>query len=104
MSRSSRPWTAGRGNYLETKLFGRALAQDVTLADGTVIARNTVMDDDIVDALRHDPDVNRVRVRSVLTCDAEQGICALCYGRSLATGKSIEPGEAMGCHHGPVHR
>jgi DNA-directed RNA polymerase subunit beta' len=88
--------TAKQRNYLETKLFGRALAQDVTLADGTVIARNTVMDDDIVDALRHDPEVTRVRVRSVLTCDAEQGICALCYGRSLATGKSIELGEAVG--------
>ena len=35
-------------------------------------------------------------MRSVLTCDAEQGICALCYGRSLATGKSIELGEAVG--------
>ena len=37
-----------------------------------------------------------MRVRSVLTCDAELGVCALCYGRSLATGKSIELGEAVG--------
>ena len=42
------------------------------------------------------PTVNRVRIRSVLTCDAELGVCALCYGRSLATGKSIELGEAVG--------
>ena len=35
-------------------------------------------------------------MRSVLTCDAELGVCALCYGRSLATGKSIELGEAVG--------
>ena len=70
--------------------------QDVTLSDGTVIARNTVLDDEAVDALRNDEGVTRVRVRSVLTCDAEQGICALCYGRSLATGKSIELGEAVG--------
>ena len=40
--------------------------------------------------------VDRVRVRSVLTCDAELGVCALCYGRSLATGKPIELGEAVG--------
>ncbi|MEX1105944.1 MAG: DNA-directed RNA polymerase subunit beta', partial [Ilumatobacteraceae bacterium] len=40
--------------------------------------------------------VTRIRVRSVLTCDAELGVCALCYGRSLATGKSIELGEAVG--------
>ena len=37
-----------------------------------------------------------MRVRSVLTCDAELGVCAMCYGRSLATGKSIELGEAVG--------
>ena len=37
-----------------------------------------------------------MRVRSVLTCDAELGVCAICYGRSLATGKSIELGEAVG--------
>jgi DNA-directed RNA polymerase subunit beta' len=49
-----------------------------------------------MEALRDDPKVERVRVRSVVTCDAEQGICALCYGRSLATGKSIELGEAVG--------
>jgi DNA-directed RNA polymerase subunit beta' len=47
-------------------------------------------------ALRDDAAVDRVRVRSVLTCDAELGICALCYGRSLATGKRIELGEAVG--------
>ena len=35
-------------------------------------------------------------MRSVLTCDAELGVCATCYGRSLATGKSIELGEAVG--------
>ena len=47
-------------------------------------------------ALRDDPEVDRVRVRSVLTCDAELGVCALCYGRSLATGNPIELGEAVG--------
>ena len=46
--------------------------------------------------LRDDPEVDRVQVRSVLACDAELGVCATCYGRSLATGKSIELGEAVG--------
>ena len=88
--------TANRRSYLETKLFGRALSQDVTLADGTVLRRNTLVGDAEMDALRDDPNVNRVRVRSVVTCDAELGVCALCYGRSLATGKEIELGEAVG--------
>ena len=40
--------------------------------------------------------MDRVRTRSVLTCEAEQGICAACYGQSLATGMMIELGEAVG--------
>jgi DNA-directed RNA polymerase subunit beta' len=77
-------------------MFGRALAADVTLSDGTVLERNTLIGDIEMAALRDDPAVTRVRVRSVVTCDAELGICAKCYGRSLATGKSIELGEAVG--------
>jgi DNA-directed RNA polymerase subunit beta' len=88
--------TANKRAYLETKLFGRALAQDVALSDGSVLARNTLVGDAEMAALRDDAGVSRVRVRSVLTCDAELGVCALCYGRSLATGKSIELGEAVG--------
>ena len=91
------PDTANRRSYLETKLFGRALLQDVTLADGTRARPATPSSvTPEMAALRDDPKVNRVRVRSVLTCDAELGVCALCYGRSLATGKSIELGEAVG--------
>ena len=42
------------------------------------------------------PAVDRIRVRSVLTCEAEHGVCATCYGQSLATGRIIELGEAVG--------
>jgi DNA-directed RNA polymerase subunit beta' len=88
--------TSNKRTYLEAKLYGRALVTDITLTDGTVIKRNTTVGDEEMEALRDDPAVTRVRVRSVLTCDAELGICALCYGRSLATGKEIELGEAVG--------
>jgi DNA-directed RNA polymerase subunit beta' len=88
--------TANQRTYLETKLFGRALLNDVALSDGTVLTRNTIVGDDELVALRDDDAIDRVRVRSVLTCDAELGVCAMCYGRSLATGKPIELGEAVG--------
>jgi DNA-directed RNA polymerase subunit beta' len=88
--------TANTRAYLDTKLFGRALLNDVTLSNGSVIEKNTILDDEDVTNLRDDAAINRVRVRSVLTCDAELGVCALCYGRSLATGKAIELGEAVG--------
>jgi DNA-directed RNA polymerase subunit beta' len=90
------PDTASRRNYLETKLYGRALLNDVTLSDGTVLSANSILGDPEVEALRDDPGIERVRVRSVLTCDADLGICSLCYGRSLATGNPIELGEAVG--------
>ncbi|MDA3004934.1 MAG: DNA-directed RNA polymerase subunit beta', partial [Actinomycetota bacterium] len=88
--------TANTRAYLETKLFGRALLNDIELIDGSVMARNTIVGDEEMATLRNDPKVTRVRVRSVLTCDAEVGVCAKCYGRSLATGKDIELGEAVG--------
>jgi DNA-directed RNA polymerase subunit beta' len=88
--------TANTRSYLETKLFGRALLNDVELSDGSVLAKNTILGDLDVERLRDDDKITRVRVRSVLTCDAEVGVCALCYGRSLATGESIELGEAVG--------
>jgi DNA-directed RNA polymerase subunit beta' len=43
-----------------------------------------------------DAGIETVRVRSVLTCDARTGTCAKCYGRSLATGKLVDIGEAVG--------
>jgi DNA-directed RNA polymerase subunit beta' len=90
------PDTANRRAYLETKLYGRSLAADITLSSGEVAARNTLVDDMLMQKLRDDESITRVRVRSVLTCDAEIGVCSLCYGRSLATGKAIELGEAVG--------
>ena len=88
--------TANTRAYLETKLFGRALLYDIELSDGSVMPKNTIVGDVEMETLRLDPKVSRVRVRSVVTCDAEVGVCAKCYGRSLATGKDIELGEAVG--------
>ena len=96
--------TANRRSYLETKLYGRALLNDTELAspmekDGesiSMLPRNTIVGDEEMEALRDDPNIERLRVRSVLTCDAELGVCAMCHGRSLATGQMIELGEAVG--------
>ena len=40
--------------------------------------------------------IERVRIRSVLTCESKRGVCQLCYGRNLATGRLVERGEAVG--------
>jgi len=91
-----RPDEAGKRYYLETRLFSRTLAEDVALADGTTIAKGTLVGTDEMEALRDDPDVTSVRVLSPLTDESELGISAAAYGLSLATGRGIEPGEAVG--------
>jgi DNA-directed RNA polymerase subunit beta' len=88
--------TRGLRAHLETKLWGRVLAEDVALSDGTMLAAGTMLHVDDVDNLRDDPAVERVRVRSMLTCDAAQGVCAQCYGLSLASHRLVELGEAVG--------
>jgi DNA-directed RNA polymerase subunit beta' len=76
---------------LETKLIGRVLAEKAgSFAAGTYIGHPEM------EALAADAKVERVRVRSVLTCETVYGVCGMCYGWSLATGKPVEMGEAVG--------
>ncbi len=82
--------------YLETRIDGRVLARDVTLSDGRELPAGTEIESTLMVALRDDPHVNEIMVRSVLTCEATHGICASCYGRSLAADQRIELGEAVG--------
>jgi DNA-directed RNA polymerase subunit beta' len=91
-----RPDLPGRRFYMETKLLGRVLAEDVSLADGTTYERGSMVTNEMMEELVVDEEVTRVRVLSPLTDDSEQGIAAMAYGMSLATGRSIERGEAVG--------
>ncbi len=90
------PDAAGKRSYLETRLFGRVLADEVRLSDSSTVPAGTVIDDVLLARLRDDPSCERVRVRSVLTCESKHGVCAVCYGLSLSTGRMIELGEAVG--------
>ena len=91
-----KPDEPGRRYNLDTRLFGRALVEPVTLSTGDVLEAATQVGESELRLLREDPNVTRVRVRSVLNCEAAVGVCAVCYGRSMATGKLIEMGEAVG--------
>jgi DNA-directed RNA polymerase subunit beta' len=90
------PDEAGKRSYLETRAYGRLLTESVRLSNKETVEAGTILTDEIVEQLRDDPAVDRVRVRSVLTCESEHGVCVACYGQSLATGKLIELGEAVG--------
>ncbi len=90
------PDESGKRHYLETRAFGRILAEDVKLSDGRIIERGVLLAGQHLQEISQDPQVDRVRARSVLTCEAVQGVCVNCYGISLATGRLIELGEAVG--------
>ena len=83
------------GEYVDTSVATRTLAQDVE-ADGKVVAE---AGSDLTTPLIQElvaQGVEKIRVRSVMTCESKVGVCALCYGRSLATGKLVDVGEAVG--------
>jgi DNA-directed RNA polymerase subunit beta' len=81
---------------LAIRILGRTAAEDIKDADGKVIvpAGRMIVEEDI-------PAVNaagiqEVKIRSVLTCEAENGVCGACYGRDLARGTPVNMGEAVG--------
>ncbi|MBR2406933.1 MAG: DNA-directed RNA polymerase subunit beta' [Clostridia bacterium] len=83
---------------LTERLVGRYLAEDfVDPATGEVIVdRHTMMNDRIAKMLVNDYGVERIKIRSVLTCQAKHGVCAKCYGSNLATVDPVTVGEAVG--------
>jgi len=81
---------------VENSVYARTLAADVVDASGTVLAQ---AGEDVGDVLINTlvaAGVTEIKVRSVLTCESAVGVCAACYGRSLATGKRVDIGEAVG--------
>ena len=85
-----------RHDLVETSVSGRVLASDATDADGNVLLEaGSDLSEERIDALV-DAGIESVKVRSVLTCQTPTGVCAKCYGKSMATGKLVDIGEAVG--------
>jgi DNA-directed RNA polymerase subunit beta' len=80
---------------VETSVYARTLAADVVIDGQTVLPAGTDLGDVSIDLLISHG-VREVKVRSVLTCESKVGTCAQCYGRSLASGKLVDIGEAVG--------
>jgi DNA-directed RNA polymerase subunit beta' len=85
-----------KADNVETAVYARVLSEDTKSPEGEVVAAaGTDLGDLVIDRLVAQG-VEEIRVRSVLTCDSKVGACAACYGRSLATGKLVDIGEAVG--------
>lgn len=87
--------TLVRDDHVETSLFGRNLAEDVSASGKVLLTAGTDLGDRNIDTLVA-AGIEEVKVRSVLTCDSKVGQCAMCYGRSMAAGKIVDVGEAVG--------
>jgi DNA-directed RNA polymerase subunit beta' len=85
-----------RAEHVETSVYARNLAADAVDEQGNVILNaGEDLSDPAIERLIQ-AGISKVKVRSVLTCESAMGVCATCYGRSMATGKLVDVGEAVG--------
>ncbi len=82
---------------LEERILGRIAAEDVKdpLTGEIIVRTGEEIDEDKVERVL-EAGIDRVKIRSVLTCQARRGVCVKCYGRDLARGRIVEKGEAVG--------
>ncbi len=82
---------------LSERILGRTAAVDVTdpLKGTRIVAAGELIDEEKVEAIDR-AGVDQVTIRSVLTCETKNGVCAACYGRDLARGTPVNVGEAVG--------
>lgn len=83
--------------HLGERVLGRVASQDVLdpYSDEVIVPRNGELDEHAVDRVVQ-AGVEKVRIRSVLSCEMRWGICSMCYGRDLARGELVNVGEAVG--------
>jgi DNA-directed RNA polymerase subunit beta' len=82
---------------LGERILGRVAADDITHPEtGAVLIRKGELIDERMADTVEDAGVQNCRIRSPLTCEAEEGVCANCYGRDLARGTKVNTGEAVG--------
>src|SRR5205823_4416896 len=83
---------------LRERIIGRVALEDVhDPITGQVLAKSSdEITEDIATEIQNAGGIERVRIRSVLTCESRRGCCVKCYGRNLATGQVVDMGEAVG--------
>jgi DNA-directed RNA polymerase subunit beta' len=82
---------------LRDRIVGRVCQEDILdpLSEEKIIGIGDEITEDLASRVQ-EAGIERVKIRSVLTCETKRGVCRLCYGRMLATGKMVEIGEAVG--------
>jgi DNA-directed RNA polymerase subunit beta' len=81
---------------LRDRIVGRVALENILDYEGNLLVRSNQEITEELASLIQNTGIERVRIRSVLTCESRRGVCQLCYGRNLATGRMVERGEAVG--------
>jgi len=82
---------------MKERILGRVALEDIRdpFTGEVIVKGNEEIDESLAERIE-DVGIDRVKIRSVLTCKSKQGVCALCYGRDLARGRIVNVGEAIG--------
>ncbi|MFZ4583032.1 MAG: DNA-directed RNA polymerase subunit beta', partial [Paludibacter sp.] len=82
---------------LYERILGRVSVHDIyhPLTGDLIVSSGNQITESLAKQIQESP-IERVEIRSVLTCESKKGVCAKCYGRNLATGKMVHIGEAVG--------
>jgi DNA-directed RNA polymerase subunit beta' len=82
---------------LYERILGRVSVHDVQhpITGEIIVHSGDEITEDIAERIENSP-IERIEIRSVLTCESKKGVCAKCYGRNLATGCMVQQGEAVG--------
>ena len=91
---------------LGDRVLGRVALEDIRdpFTNEVLVRANEEIDEDRVQCHRGFAGLERVKIRSVLTCQSRRGVCVRCYGRDLARGPHGQPGRGDRRHRGPVDR
>ena len=82
---------------MKERILGRVALEDIRdpFTGEVIVKGNQEIDEALAEKIE-DLGIEKVKIRSVLTCKSKRGVCALCYGRDLARGRLVNVGEAIG--------
>jgi DNA-directed RNA polymerase subunit beta' len=82
---------------LKDRIVGRVALDNIVdiITDEVIVEQGSIISEEKADMIES-LGIEKIRIRSVLTCESGRGICSKCYGRNLATGRIVEVGEAIG--------
>ncbi|KAK3582544.1 hypothetical protein CHS0354_024098 [Potamilus streckersoni] len=89
---------AGSTVRFHEKVMGRVVSKDVleSFTKKVFLKKGEIITLDVSNAIKENSKIEEIEIRSVMTCESRRGVCAMCYGTNLSSGRLVEVGEAVG--------